>query len=119
MLSQTTSQSILPKYKVVVDKNPMEALENLWHICQKNNCYPTQLIFGSEAFSKIRKDPVFEANLNINNNQDLMTKHGVVGKLVDVDVLTDFYVEDELTLEWSVEPDEIIANIGGRLFGKL
>ena len=108
----------LHKKKLEDKKNPFDLLIDLWEDCKKNNEVPTQIIIGSGVYKYLIKDQKWKKYfypIQATQFQQL----GLVGKIGEIDVLTDFYIENEEQLGWSIDEDEVVFNIGNKLVGKL
>lgn len=106
-------------FKIQVDDdNYFEGLRKLHEICKKEQNIPTQIVLGSEAYKSLIKNEMFKSNLYISDENFEDVYPGFIGKLIDIDVLTDYYLDPD-KLPWSLEPNEIVFNIGNKLTGKL
>lgn len=111
---------IFNTYKAKVEdfKKPFDVFYNLWEQCKKFNEVPTQIVIGSKVFKYLLKDETWKRNFYSIPYTEFQPL-GLVGRIQDIDILTDFYVEDEDSLGWSIEEDEVLFNIGNKLVGKL
>lgn len=99
-------------------KHSFDNFISLWNKCKENNEVPTQIVIGSKVFNSLLKDKRWKSifySIQPTSFQPL----GLVGRIEDVDILTDFYIEDESQLKWSIEEEDIVFNIGNKLVGKL
>lgn len=108
----------LYKKKMEDSKHPFEVLQDLWSQCKEKYEVPTQIIIGSRVFKYLLKDPTWKKYFYPIQATEFQTL-GLVGRLADVDILTDFYIENEESLGWSIDEDEVVFNIGNKLIGKL
>ena len=102
----------------ISNQDLFEILESLWLNCKKNNEYPTQIVFGSNIFAKALRNKRFK-EIFFPMKRTLFQDSGFVGKIQDIEILTDFYIEDESTLSWSIPENVLIFNIGQKLKGNL
>lgn len=102
----------------VEDGNFFEGLRTLHLECKKNQEVPTQIILGSKAYKELIKNDTFKSNLYISDSNMEEIYPGFIGKLTDIDLLTDYYVDKD-NLPWSIEENEIVFNVGNKLSGKI
>jgi len=102
----------------IYEKDPFELLIDLWQECKKFNEVPTQIIIGSRVYKKLQKVDKWRDNFQTISHTAFQ-QAGVVGIILGIEVLTDYYFEDKETQPWSIDENEVVFNIGSKIVGRL